>query len=567
MKKQILPGLLILSALLAVFGRSCFFPEMVFDDVLYIGRPHLLTLTWQNICFWWDPVLGLWSPLAGYSFMLDHLLWGKHLFFGAHLTNILLHAVSAYAVFLTAKQLKIPEKTAFFLTLFWAVHPLRPESVVWISERKDMLIMSLGVWCIYLFCRQAEKGRISPAAMLLFALSFAVKPALAGMPVILMLLTVPLLQCWDWRKMLRLSAGFWAVLAVWLGLFFALSAEGGAVFSINITRMAWQLGHYFWKNFYWLELNPVYPDYTSDMTLFPFVLLCGVFLLVLYFCRKEKAWALNDCLPLFLCFGAAIAPCLFRIGNNDLADRYTCFSSLFILLMPGLLYDKLEHRFPARKKIFRFLVLSVIAAAAVLCFFRVSIWKSSDSCVAAALNAPRPNYRMLMASAAGSFQTGDYARALQIADRLKADYTALPGSLYKDIVIFSHALESGVLLRTGRLAEGRKHLSQLLDHPDWDRMQYASYSFSRQILLLGAAAYAAENNTARAVSCYRRLALIYGRFEPMEKYFYCGVAALVSGDRPEALKYFELAHRANPSDENVRKNLEMLRASGEKRTK
>ena len=78
-------------AVTVVFGSSLFFTEAVMDDVIYVRRIHLLSFSLNNLKLWSNPVIGLWSPLVGYSFMLDYFVWGKeHLFFGAHFVNILL---------------------------------------------------------------------------------------------------------------------------------------------------------------------------------------------------------------------------------------------------------------------------------------------------------------------------------------------------------------------------------------------------------------------------------------------------------------------------------------------
>jgi tetratricopeptide (TPR) repeat protein len=67
-----------------------------------------------------------------------------------------------------------------------------------------------------------------------------------------------------------------------------------------------------------------------------------------------------------------------------------------------------------------------------------------------------------------------------------------------------------------------------------------------------------------AAGYYRKAAELYGMLEPLEKEFYLALAALCLGDRTTALKHFENAHKLNPADENVRKNIESLRRSPRK---
>ena len=64
---------------------------------------------------------------------------------------------------------------------------------------------------------------------------------------------------------------------------------------------------------------------------------------------------------------------------------------------------------------------------------------------------------------------------------------------------------------------------------------------------------------------YRRLANLYGTYEPMEKEFYLALAALCQDDKITALRHFENAHKLNPGDENIRKNIEILKKVQTKR--
>ena len=75
-------------------------PRIVSDDRVYIGEWARLDFTLENIIFYFkNPVLYLHSPLVMISFMLDKLVWGDLLTYGASLTNAVLHAASAVLFF------------------------------------------------------------------------------------------------------------------------------------------------------------------------------------------------------------------------------------------------------------------------------------------------------------------------------------------------------------------------------------------------------------------------------------------------------------------------------------
>ena len=91
--------------------------------------------------------LGHWQPLSWITLAIDYKLWGLNAF-GYHLTNLVLHAANAVLFFYLCRAvLRVAgaHKTAdqiapsLLAALFFAVHPLRVESVVWVTERRDVL--------------------------------------------------------------------------------------------------------------------------------------------------------------------------------------------------------------------------------------------------------------------------------------------------------------------------------------------------------------------------------------------------------------------------------------------
>jgi hypothetical protein len=70
--------------------------------------------------------------------MLDYQMYGMHAG-GHHLTNLLLHTTTVIALFLLLRKMTGALWRSAFVAAVFAIHPLRVESVAWISERKDIL--------------------------------------------------------------------------------------------------------------------------------------------------------------------------------------------------------------------------------------------------------------------------------------------------------------------------------------------------------------------------------------------------------------------------------------------
>ena len=131
-----------------------------------------------------------WHPLTWLSLMLDCQLYGLNAG-GHHLTNVLLHAATAVLLFLVLRQMTGRFWPGALVAALFAVHPLRVESVAWVSERKDVLsglffMLTLGAYVHYV--RRGLSWAWYLAVLLCFALGLMAKPMLVTLPVLLLLL-------------------------------------------------------------------------------------------------------------------------------------------------------------------------------------------------------------------------------------------------------------------------------------------------------------------------------------------------------------------------------------------
>ena len=79
-------------------------------------------------------------PVLYASFFLDALVWGQNPV-GFHLTNLILHAVNGILLFILLSNILDSRPTAFFVALIFLTHPVQVESVAWVPERKNLLVM------------------------------------------------------------------------------------------------------------------------------------------------------------------------------------------------------------------------------------------------------------------------------------------------------------------------------------------------------------------------------------------------------------------------------------------
>ena len=164
----------IIGLTLAVITLGVFFPVVrcdfvSYDDPHYVLRnpPVQAGLTWNSIAWAFRAAhASNWHPVTWHSHMLDTELFGNSPA-GPHLVNLFLHTANTVLVFLLLQYLTGATWRSAAVAALFALHPLRVESVVWVSERKDVLCAFFGllaVWMYALWVRN-RKGQLSDDAL------------------------------------------------------------------------------------------------------------------------------------------------------------------------------------------------------------------------------------------------------------------------------------------------------------------------------------------------------------------------------------------------------------------
>lgn len=126
-----------------------------FDDDIVVTRNYLIRdFSWSGIkqIFDFNNYKILYTPLVFLSYLIENHFFGLSPFV-FHLDNLLLHIFNCLLVFWLIFTLNKNIFTAFLTAIFFGVHPLRVESVTWITERKDVLcaFFFLGALISYIY--------------------------------------------------------------------------------------------------------------------------------------------------------------------------------------------------------------------------------------------------------------------------------------------------------------------------------------------------------------------------------------------------------------------------------
>jgi tetratricopeptide (TPR) repeat protein len=163
-----------------------------YDDQGYVSENvHILHgLSFDSIKYAITAVvLTNWHPLTMLTWLFVGSIFGPtaRVF---HLTSALVHAANVALLYLFVKRCTSRRWPAFFVAALWGLHPLRVESVAWISELKDVLCGLFYLLALLAYLRYAERRTLKGYALvaLMTVLALLSKPMAATLPGVLLLL-------------------------------------------------------------------------------------------------------------------------------------------------------------------------------------------------------------------------------------------------------------------------------------------------------------------------------------------------------------------------------------------
>ncbi len=568
--------LILIGAVFLIFGRSLWFPPELMDDMLYIRLNTRLDFTWANFTYWWHtPILGLNTPLQMYSYMLDHLIWGeKHFVFGVHLHSLLLHLVTVIALFGIGRECGMKTNFAGIAALLFAIHPQRIESVVWLSERKDVLAMALVMMALWLFLfnlRTAKLPWLQAVPPLLFAASLLSKPMAILFPLIILAFLWRQRCTWDWRFFLRHSWAFFAVMLVFqamrtglTGDFTATATSGTDGWNIRLAIIANNFGNYFIKTFYPYALYPVYPFYNPYLdTLWPaalFGIFCGA-IVILAWRYKNYSLLRFELLPLAVCFAAALIPVvgIVRVGNTDFADRYSYFAAAFLWLGMGLTLQWLWTRWPGYHRLIVTCGCGYVLIIGIYSWNYLACWQSGKDYMSAILDHPTPNHRLVYKAVVDAYGKRDFEQMHQMMDGMLKIYPHFSQERREEFETFRLCMTGMELFAKERPDEGIVLLEKVTLTPRVVHMRSFSIGFPGVVMSEVAVHYLKNNRKDLAAKVFQNLAVTYQTYNTSDYHFFMGMSLLFKDDLKNAEQSFLKALEVTPGDENITHNLEAVR--------
>jgi protein O-mannosyl-transferase len=413
--------------LVAALGMVTFLPALNADFVnwddtaSFLDNPHYRGFGSAQLHWMFTTtLLAHWSPLTWITWGANYVIGGLDPR-GYHLVNVLFHGANVALFYLVARRLLLAgfdrdvdvthrplgiTAGSMFAALVFGLHPLRVESVAWVSERRDLLCASFLLLAVLAYLRGVARGRLIGSrwwalSLVAFAAALLSKASAMTLPLTLLVIDVyPLRRrSSEWRELLSEKLPY-AVLGGMAALIaFAARLDSGDITDYGrygtSARVA-LAGHTFWFypwKFVWpaglgvmYEL-PVRVDLRTSRFLVPLI---AVVVITIALVLLRRRWPAGLAAWTYSAIVLLPVSGFVHSGNQLAADRYSYLSGFgFALLAGACLTWCLRH---AQRSMHAWLHGAVLATAClvltllgVMAWTQTTTWQNSETLWARAL--------------------------------------------------------------------------------------------------------------------------------------------------------------------------------------
>lgn len=428
-----------------------------FDDPAYVQEnPRVLGgFTAESVV--WAFTTGHssnWHPMTWLSHMADVELFGKAPQ-GHHLTSVAFHAANSFLLLLFLAGVTGARGPSLLVATFFAFHPLRVESVAWISERKDVLSMFFFLLMLLAYARYVKtrpEAALGPTsytaspgsspqiravsfgcALLLFALGLMSKPMLVTVPFLLLVLDVwpferlkPPGTWGQWRPLLLEKIPFLALSVASSCVTFLVQQKAHAVtlalpIGSRLENVIASYCKYIGKTLYPVDLAVFYPHPDTRYPLseqWPLWMisaaalgLASLTLVAFWSIRRAPAFATG-----WFWFLGTLVPVIgiVQVGGQAMADRYTYLPHVGLLI--AIIWP-LWTFLSRRPEVFRKLGILLAVVASASCVFlthaQIPLWRDTETLFTHALKVTRNNAVAHVQLGSQFGERGEFQRAIE----------------------------------------------------------------------------------------------------------------------------------------------------------
>lgn len=357
------------------------------DDFNLANNNNTALLNWDNVVnIFSQNVIGNYNPLPILTFAIERK------FFGLdptvyHVNNLLLHLFCVFMVYRIFRSLNLTSLASGVGALLFGIHPMRVESVAWVTERKDVLFGAFflaALWYYIQYVRTDFKKKYFYYALGLFIISLFAKIQAVSFSFSIILVDYLLRRPLNIKLFLGKWMFFLASLIIGIVGIVFLREQGSMDDSTQYSLVqrlfigGYSFGIYLIKFIFPYLMSPLYP-YPAvipwEVYLGPIpVLLVGGLILYAY----KKDWRAVVFGLMFFVVNVMFVLQVVGAGQGFLADRFTYMPYLGLIFLVAYGLDTLMAREGKSGQYALYGLGGMLVVYMFMTFQQTKIWHDSD---------------------------------------------------------------------------------------------------------------------------------------------------------------------------------------------
>ncbi len=326
-----------------------------------------------------------YTPLSVASF------WIEYNFFGfnsavSHFINLLLHILAATFCFFLVEELLQKRVAALTVTLFWALHPMQPETVAWVLERRNLLygMFLLASMCFYIKFMATGSKLFMFFACLTMLLSGTSKTLSFMIPAFWLLVDwikhYPVDRRLVTAKLPGVIISCFLVFMLFAGAWHWMPHKSGH--SLEWNRAFYAMSFYVWKTILPTGLIPTLEENASTVGLFDgayiyFAAIAGLAVVTGFMVSLRRVFIAG---ALFYFCNILPLSGVLRVGHGLYAGAHFMYVPLLGLLLSFYaIFDELQRRIRLPKSWQHFLLALILLWFSVISYQHTLIWQNSET--------------------------------------------------------------------------------------------------------------------------------------------------------------------------------------------
>jgi len=359
------------------------------DEDNFIKNPFLKSFDFESIKnIFTQTILGNYNPLPIFTFAIERAISGTLNPKLMHFDNILLHLFCTFFAYKILLELKLSNKAALIGAMIFGIHPMRVESVAWVTERKDVLFGAFFLPAVWLYIKDtlAEKRTRSLLIFILFIFALFSKIQAVSLPLTFLAIDYYFGRPWKLNLITEKIHYFLASLIIGLvGVYFLgqNNSLSEAQTNFNIIDRLF-IGNYSYFNYivkfiFPYQMSPLYP-YPGSLSV-EFYLSALLLIPYCYFCYKWYKNG-NKALIFGLLFFTVNIMFLLQVlgaGQGFLADRFTYIPYLGLIFLVGYFYDWVAKYQNSKLSILNIVMGIYLVVFAFMTNVQCKIWENGET--------------------------------------------------------------------------------------------------------------------------------------------------------------------------------------------